>query len=232
MALVTPGAMVSVISGKVGGTVFSRNRGGQYARTHAIPSKVTSARALTVKAAFAAMSQAYNNLDAEDRLAWTMYARENPVPNRIGQSTTLTGQGWFVGLNSRLAAIPMAANDTPPTIPSPVIALVSGFAVDDDPSASFAIASHPDDDHVRVVIYGARAASPGREYVENLFTHIHTTGTNATGATIDFGTELEAALGTIQAGVRYHIAVEILDERTGLVSARMRHSTVAVEGTP
>ena len=56
MALLVPGAVVSVLSGKIGGTVFARNRGGAYARAYAIPTRVTSDLAMSVKAAFAAAS--------------------------------------------------------------------------------------------------------------------------------------------------------------------------------
>lgn len=229
MALLVPGAVVSVLSGKIGGIVFARNRGGAYARSYAIPTRVTSPSAQAQKAAFAAASQGYANLTAAQIAAWDQYGQENPVSNRIGQLITLKGQSWYVGCNSRL----FASGDTPLTLPpilaAPVIAVADNPVVDtSDNLATIDVAAHTADASIRVAVYGARSVSAGKRYLENLYTGIYLSAAGASGTTLSFGSQLEDKLGEIQTGVTYHFKVVMLDIRTGLISAPQWLSTVAV----
>lgn len=228
MALLVPGPLVSVLSGKVGGTVFARNRGGAYARSYAIPTRVTSSLAMTIKAAFTAASRGYANLSTAQIAAWDQYGAENPVSNRIGQLITLKGQSWYVGCNSRLISVTDTPIDVPPVLPSPVIAVASGAAVDvSDGTAEIAVAEHPDDANIRIFIYACRSVSAGKRYVDNLYTTVYYSAAGASGTTLSFGTELIAKLGSLQAGVTYHFKVVMMDDRTGLVSAPQWLSCVA-----
>ena len=229
MALLVPGAVVSILSGKIGGTVFARNRGGAYARSYAIPTRVTSTSAQLIKAAFAAASQAYANLTTAQIAAWDQYGQENPVSNRIGQLITLKGQSWFVGCNTRLIVAGESQISLPPILAAPVIAVADNPAVDtSDSSATIDVAAHTADASIRIIVYGARSVSAGKRYMENLYTLVYLSAAGASGTTLSFGAELEAKLGEIQTGVTYHFKVVMLDNRTGLISAPQWLSTVAV----
>ena len=233
MALLVPGAVVSVLSGKIGGTVFARNRGGAYARSYAIPTRVTSDHAQQIKAAFAAASQAYANLTTAQIAAWDQYGQENPVSNRIGQLITLKGQSWFVGCNARLIVAGETLISVPPILAAPVIAVADNPVVDVlGTTATIDVAAHTADASIRVIVYGARSVSAGKRYMENLYTTVYLSAAGASGTTLSFGSELEAKLGTIQEGVTYHFKVVMLDIRTGLISAPQWLSTVAVDTTP
>lgn len=232
MALLVPGAAVSVLSGKIGGVVFARNRGGAYARSYAIPTRVTSDSAQDVKASFAAASRGYANLTTAQIAAWDQYGQENPVSNRIGQLITLKGQSWYVGVNSRLIGANETPISVPPILPSPVIAVASNLVIDvNGDQAHIDIAEHVDDASIRVILYGARSVSAGKRYVENLYTGVYLSNAGDSGTTLDFSAGLILKLGTIQKGVTYHIKVQMLDIRTGLVSAPQWLSTVAVDTT-
>jgi hypothetical protein len=229
MALLVPGAVVSVLSGKIGGVVFARNRGGAYARSYAIPTRVTSDNAQQIKAAFAAASQAYANLTTAQIAAWDQYGQENPVSNRIGQLITLKGQSWFVGCNSRLIGSGESQISLPPILAAPVIAVADNPVVDvSDVLATIDVAAHTADASIRIVVYGARSVSAGKRYLENLYTTVYLSDAGASGTTLSFGSELTAKLGSLQAGVTYHFKVVMLDIRTGLISAPQWMSTVAV----
>ena len=58
MALIKTGPAVAVISGSVGGTVFSRNKGGAYMRNRSIPVNPQSAAQVVVRAAMAFLTAA------------------------------------------------------------------------------------------------------------------------------------------------------------------------------
>jgi len=232
MALFVPGAVASVVSGKIGGAVFARNRGGAYIRSYAIPTRVTTTTAQAIKAAFAAASRGYANLSAAQIAAWDQYGAENPVSNRIGQLITLKGQSWYVGVNSRLTLVGDTNIAVPPILPPPVIAVADSPVVDvNGTTATIDVAAHTADANIRIWVYAARSVSAGKRYVDNLYTTIVVTDAGDSGTTISFGTELAAKLGTIQEGVTYHFKVVMLDDRTGLVSAPQWLSTVAVDTT-
>ena len=233
MALFVPGAVASVISGKIGGSVFARNRGGAYIRSYAIPTRVTTDSAQQVKAAFAAASRGYANLTAAQIAAWDQYGAENPVSNRIGQLITLKGQSWYVGCNTRLTVSGDTNISVPPILPPPVIAVASNPVVDvNGTTGTIDIAAHTADASIKIWVSAARSVSAGKRYVDNLYTSILISDAGDSGTTLDFGAELAAKLGTLQEGVTYHFKVIMLDIRTGLVSAPQWLSTVAVDTTP
>jgi hypothetical protein len=117
----------------------------------------------------------------------------------------------------------------PPILAAPVIAVADNPVVDTvGTTATIDIASHTADASIRIVVYGARSVSAGKRYLENLYTTIYLSDAGASGTTLSFGADLEAKLGTIQAGVTYHFKVVMLDIRTGLISAPQWLSTVAI----
>ena len=161
--------------------------------------------------------------------SWDQYGQENPVSNRIGQLITLKGQSWYVGCNARLIVAGETPISVPPILAAPVIAVASDPVVDTNgTTATIAVAAHTADASIRVIVYGARSVSAGKRYMENLYTTIFLSAAGASGTTLSFGSDLEAKLGTIQAGVTYHFKVVMLDIRTGLISAPQWLSTVAI----
>lgn len=94
-------ALTGPMSGKLGGMVASRNRGGQYFRRKAVPVNPDSTRQVAVRSNFATLISAWNNeLTPEERESWIMWAANTPRIDSLGQSHILTGQNAFVGFNS------------------------------------------------------------------------------------------------------------------------------------
>lgn len=99
------GGMGQQLSGSVGGVTASRNRYGAYLRNRTVPVNPNTPRQLEVRAAFAAATLAWKGLTDLQRGAWTAYADQTPVLNRLGESITLSGIAMFSAVNSfRLAA--------------------------------------------------------------------------------------------------------------------------------
>lgn len=86
-------------SGSIAGVTFSHNRAGQYQRNRRAPVQpIGTGRRAIIKSAFGAASQAWGGLSIANQNAWTAYANEYPVTDRLGQSITLTGQQAFIGI--------------------------------------------------------------------------------------------------------------------------------------
>jgi len=107
MALIEPGPLVSVVSGKIGGSVFFRTRGGASVRGHVVPLNPGSAFQSEVRANLANLSQRWSTVLTQDqRDSWEAYADAVPVPNRLGNPVKIGGMPMYVRCNTpRLQAI-------------------------------------------------------------------------------------------------------------------------------
>lgn len=219
MALFTPGPAVAQVSGRVGGTIFSHNRGGMYMRNGSKPSVVTTPFALAQKAILAAVSQAWGGLSDGDREAWREYAAANPVKNRLGRSASLSGSNWFVALNSRIQRCGGAMIDLPPSGAAPASTLLDTVTIDSSPAAfTVELATDPLPAGICAWLWAARKPSPGVTYIRNRRSCFFVSAAAATGA-LDVLTDFVDRFGTLQTGDIINLEVQLVDSATGLASA-------------
>lgn len=115
MALVRAGGGVSEISGSIGGTTFARNRGGAYARNRTTPLNPKSAAQTIVRAGFASLATRWATvLTGSQRDAWSEWAANVPVPNRLGEDRFLTGLQTYIKSNALLQLIGATLADNAP----------------------------------------------------------------------------------------------------------------------
>ena len=219
MAIIIPGAMVSQASGRIGGAIFSRNRGGAYVRNGSIPTTVTTPAAQSVKAILAAQSQAWGALDPEVKEQWREWATQNPVINRLGQSRTLSGHQAFVQLNARLTYAEFDALVSPPFAPPPAPVIPGAITFTDAPLAlTVAYTPTPLSVGIAVQCLAYLSNSPGVAYVKNRLALV-TTSAAAAATPLDIAYGVTERFGTPQAGQTLHIALRALDSTSGLISA-------------
>lgn len=218
MAIIIPGAMVSQASGRIGGTIFSRNRGGAYCRNGSIPTTVTTPAAQLIKAITAAQSQAWAGLDEVVREQWREFATQNPVINRLGQSRTLSGHQAFVQTNARLVYGGFDALESPVlgAAPAPFIPGAVTFTPGTS-TLTVAYTPTPAPAGVAVQVFAYLANSTGVAYVKNRLALVATTAAAAaTPAAI--WADVEDRFGTPQAGQTLHLGLRALDSLSGAVS--------------
>lgn len=110
-------ALVTQVSGSVGGMTGASNQGGLYFRARAIPTNPNSPAQQATRAAFAALVQAWAvDLTEAQRQAWTTYGINTPTTDTLGNPLTLTGQQWFVGNNTARRVAGLADVNDGPTI--------------------------------------------------------------------------------------------------------------------
>lgn len=101
----------SQASGSVAGLVYSHNAGGMYVRARATPTNPNSEPQQAVRDALRVLNDRWTfELTNVQREAWNNYAFNTPTLNRLGESTTKTGQNMYIRGNvSRLqAGLPVA----------------------------------------------------------------------------------------------------------------------------
>lgn len=102
-ALIKFGGGVTDVRGSIGGSVFSRNRYGAYARNRTIPVNPSSTAQQKIRSIMSVVRAAwFNTLTAAQRAAWASYAAAVQVQNRLGETITLTGFNHFARSASAL----------------------------------------------------------------------------------------------------------------------------------
>jgi hypothetical protein len=84
--------------GKVGGTVFSHNSGGDYAKNNQKPIDTGSARSSQVRAINTTNAQIWNYLTDAQRTAWNNATANFPRTNEFGDTYFLSGETLFISL--------------------------------------------------------------------------------------------------------------------------------------
>lgn len=95
MGVILFSGLVSGIQGKLNGSVLSRGRNGNVIYNKARQRKEPTPAQLQVRAGFSASSKYWADLDNLLKADWQTIADANPVPDRFGNLTTLSGFDYF-----------------------------------------------------------------------------------------------------------------------------------------
>jgi hypothetical protein len=121
--------ILAQMSGSLNGSVFSHNRGGQYARNRSIPANPATTRQGEVRTSITVLSLQWGQvLSQSQRDAWTNYAAANPVTNRLGDQTTLSGIAQYTKTNQfRVGTLGLAPLNDPPAAVAPPSGQIPSF---------------------------------------------------------------------------------------------------------
>lgn len=117
MALIDFGDFVAGASGSIGGTVYSHNRYGAYARQRSIPTNPNTSRQSYIRNLMSSLTQYWGNtLTSTQRAQWAAYAANVSVLNRLGKTVYLTGLNHFVRSNIAILQAGFPQVDAGPVI--------------------------------------------------------------------------------------------------------------------
>lgn len=222
----TPGPVVAALSGSVGGTTASRNRGGAYFRMRAVPITSTTAEALASKTRFADASQDWQLLTTGQRNAWQEWSNANPVTNALGFPKILSGAQAYIAIAARMAALGDIAINDPPIIPAPdpLITLTQrGDIGAGSVQAEFTATPLGATEHL--YIRAAITSSAGINNVQNLL-RLTVRSPAVQISPFDDQTVIENRLATLVVGQTLHVEISVYDNATGLVSGPLRSDVV------
>ncbi len=112
-ALFKGSAVVGAISGKTGGTVFSRNKSGAYLKGFVVPTNPNTIKQQDVRSSFANLVGLWKGLTKAQQQAWIDITPQYPYQNRVGDTKEYTGQQLFIKLNMNLDVVGAAVLNTP-----------------------------------------------------------------------------------------------------------------------
>lgn len=116
MATIKLGAIASDIRGSIGGTVFSRNGGGAYAKARTKGTDPKTAKQQVVRSIMSGLIGAWALLSATVRNNWGVYARQVPFINRLGDSINLSGYNMWTRTKAICELIGVAEPAAAPTV--------------------------------------------------------------------------------------------------------------------
>jgi hypothetical protein len=211
MAIINP--IHGEMSGSIAGNTWSRNKGGQYVRQRTTPTNPTTSRQTIVRSWMQTLSSAYASLTQAQRDAWKQYGETHPVTNALGVSIILSGQQWFVALNSRRLDIGSAVVATPPAVnePAPLTSMTAA-ASEGGGTITVTFTPTPLSAGQRLAVW---ATAPGTPGADPSFSQARLQGYGASAGT---SPETIPARWSLIQGAVTNIYVARLDGATGLVS--------------
>lgn len=228
MAKIKFGAMMVDARGKLGGHVFSKNRGGAYLRTKVTPSNPQTEDQVAQRALLATFSQSWKGLTEAQRTAWNGAVGQYATTNVFGDTVNPTGATLHTKLNINVALAGGSAILVPPLpvgIASPagvsVTATVTGSAVEIDWTSGAVPAG------VTRIVEATPQMSPGIYNANNRF-RVITTLAAATVTGEDVGAEYVAKFGALVAGQKLFIRIKDINITTGEVSQSLVAETIVV----
>jgi hypothetical protein len=209
MAKIKFGMMMTDASGKLGGQVFSKNRGGAYVRTKVTPSNPQTTAQMVIRGIFASISSAWSYLTESNRLSFNNLVDAYASTDIFGDLRNPSGKALFQRLNQNLEISAQAQiTDCVPPSAVPFANLVSALGdVGDD---EINITTSGDTTGSKVVIWATPPLSQGTTFVKNRLRQIYVTaGANAlvteiSGAYVD-------KYGAWTAGANIYFGVRVIN---------------------
>jgi len=161
MAIVSP--IFGEMRGKLGGNVYSRNKGGPYVRMHAVPTNPNTARQQATRNWMSWCATAWaTTLTEEQRETWREWAQTHTWKNSLGQDIALTALDWYTMVNSRLLDVADTPLTTPGDLsaPDPLLTFAITIASATTISCAFT-AALPSGGYL--VVWGSGPISPGAD---------------------------------------------------------------------
>lgn len=209
MAKVKFGMMMTDASGKLGGQVFAKNRGGSYVRTKGIPSNPQTTAQMYIRGIFAAISSGWSTLTESARLGWNNAVSGFATTDVFGDLRNPSGKALYQKLNQNLAISGQAAITVAPQPSEVPFAQVN--AVDGDASTPLLeVTLDGDTTGSKIVVWATRPLSQGTSFVKNDLRQIGDFA-GAVPGTIDITSAYTDKFGAFAAGDNIVIGVRVIN---------------------
>ena len=211
--------------GKFNGSVIQRGRYGYIQRVKVSPVNPQSTDQQTQRGTFSGLSSAWRDLTDAQRATWINGAGDFPYRDWFGDSQVLSGNALFVKLNTVLANLGIAQNDTlPAAVAVPLVTATSITAAAGAGTIALVFTPSPVPADTQMVVYATPNLSPGVNFFKNKFRII--TRIAAAAATPQaIGAAYVAKFGAMTAGKKIAVRIVNASELTGQVGI----STEAVD---
>lgn len=221
------GSIVVGGRGKLGGQVYSHNRGGDYVRNNAVPVNPQTPEQMQSRARLAQFSQNWSALTQSQIEAWNAAAQNFPRNNVFGDQKFLSGKNLYTSLNKELDLTGQDTLDEPPmpaeiSVPTEIDTIVATSPG----TLTFNVQNTQVGD--QIVLIATPPVSPGTSFVKNRLRVIGTMAATADTTAADIGAAYVARFGAIEEGDKIFVgayAVNTVGQRSPQVVASVVATT-------
>jgi len=209
MALIKLGAIVTDISGKLGGHVFAKNRGGAYMRTKSTPINPSTTLQTHVRAIFAFISSLWSTLTSAERESWRGKVGQYARTNIFGDLKNPSGKSLFQRLNQNLKLVGLAHLTVCPDPKSVPFVEIDG-ANADLTAGTVAITALGDTTGAKLMIFATPSLSQGTNFAKNDLRMIGVID-GAVAGNLDIATLYANRFGSMVAGANIVVGVKVVN---------------------
>lgn len=209
MAKIKFGMMMTDASGKLGGQVFSKNRGGSYVRTKVTPTNPQSTAQMSVRGIFASISSRWSSLTEAQRNSFNGFVSAYARTDIFGDLRNPSGKSLFQRLNQNLELSGQAQINSctsPVEVPFANVVAVSGVVSTSDLEVSY----NGDLTGSKVVVWATPQMSQGTKFVKNQLRQLLVVA-GADASEIDIYSAYVAKFGIPVAGANITIGVRVIN---------------------
>ena len=209
MAKIKFGMMMTDASGKLGGQVFSKNRGGSYVRTKVTPTNPQSTAQMSVRGIFASISSRWSSLTEAQRNSFNGFVSAYARTDIFGDLRNPSGKSLFQRLNQNLelSGQPQINNCTSPVeVPFANVTDALGAVVLSDFMVSYA----GDLTGSKVIVWATPQMSQGTKFVKNQLRQLLVVA-GASNSSVDIYSAYVAKFGIPVAGANITIGVRVIN---------------------
>lgn len=229
MALIKTSAVVGEVSGKVGGNVFARNKGGAYVRNYTKPINPGTPDQTLVRSLFSNANQDWRALTDAERTGWNQLAESRTFKNRLGDDIKLSGIALFIKASqnvknanrNKTGAIPAIAAP-PADVLAPPMPLDFNIAVDYVTSVlamTISAPGQPSTPTNNAFVLEATVGLPPSKINATLdFRYIKSFDGGDSWDGEDFTADYQAVFGDPPVGSFVHARAKAIDETNGMES--------------
>ena len=209
MAKIKFGMMMTDASGKLGGQVFSKNRGGSYVRTKVTPTNPQSTAQMSIRGIFASISSRWSSLTEAQRSSFNGFVSAYARTDIFGDLRNPSGKSLFQRLNQNLELSGQTQIDvctSPVEVPFADVVAASGVVSTSDLEVSY----NGDLTGSKVVVWATPQMSQGTKFVKNQLRQLLVVA-GADASEVDIYSAYVAKFGIPVAGANITIGVRVIN---------------------
>lgn len=224
MAKIKFGMMMTDASGKLGGQVFAKNRGGSYVRTKATPLNPQTSSQMTIRGIFASISSAWSSLTESSRLSFNNFVADYARTDIFGDLRNPSGKALFQRLNQNLVLTnqpQITVCVAPEVVPFANLEAISGDVSD----AELNVSTLGDTTGSKIMIWATPSLSQGKSFVKNDLRLVDVVD-GGVGISTDIWVAYSDKFGLPTAGANIHVGVRVVNANGQASPLEVKKATI------
>ena len=210
------GSIVTDGSGKLGGHVYSKNRGGNYIRTNKVPSNPRTAAQILARSRFGQASSGWKELSEVQRAAWVEFAANNPYTDSLGDQRHLSASSAYTRSGNNLMNVGKAPINVPAEVNEAMTfeSFRATFTSSGTAEVDFVGLDTANFGNARLLVKASPSFPSSQKYAANKMRIVgayEDTDIDAQTDTLDFASDYISVFGGMIQGMRIAWEIHLID---------------------